>query len=165
MDDHYVIKAADHFASQLNVDDSDAGARGRRTMIRALRALPEPERLLSGADGNDPEPDRARALALVGDLLIEIWAFKDGDGEYRTMQRTRSLSDPRASVEMEWGPLDRFDWGVGHETRWVFKTPEYPDVGVLGTVTASDDDIPDAADAFAREVAGRVGKPVSRETE
>lgn len=161
MDDQYVMEAADHFRGRLSVDSSDAGTRGQRTMIRALRALPEPDRFIVGANGDDQNPERARALALVDDRLIEVWAFRNDDAEYRTAQRMRSLSDPRASVEMEWGPLDRFTWGVGHETRWVFKFPAGPDVEVLGTVTAANDDIPDAADAFAREVAGRVGRAVS----
>jgi hypothetical protein len=62
---------------------------------------------------------------------------------------------------MEWGPLDRFPWGAGHETRWVFKLPDGPDVEVRGTVSAAIEDLPDAADAFAREVASRVGRRVA----
>jgi hypothetical protein len=159
MDDQQVITVADHFRSQLKVDDSDAGTRAQRTFIRALRALPDLDQIVVGAD--DKGSDCACALALVGDRLLEIWAFRDDDAEYRTAHRDRSLSDPRACVEMEWGPLDRFPWGVGHETHWVFKLPDGPDVEVRGTVSAAVEDQPDAADAFAREVASRVGRRVA----
>lgn len=159
MDDQHVITVADHFRSRLGVDDSDAGTRARRTFIRALRALPEPDQIVVAADGDDS--DGASALALIGDRLVEMWAFRDDDAEYRAAHRSRSLSDPRACVEMEWGPLDRFPWGAGHETRWVFKLPDGPDVEVRGTVSAAVDDLPDAVDAFAREVASRVGRRVA----
>lgn len=159
MDDQFVTAVADHFRSRLKVDDSEAGTRAQRTFIRALRALPEPDQIVVGADEKDP--DRASALALAGDRLVEMWAFRDDDAEYRTAHRSRSLSDPRACVEVEWGPLDRFPWGAGHETRWVFKLPDGPDVEVRGTVSAAIEDLPDAADAFAREVASRVGRRVA----
>lgn len=161
MDDQYVILAADHFKDRLKVDDSDPGMRGQRTFIRALRALPEPDHFVVGVDGDEPNADHARALALVGDRLVEVRAYRDDDGEYRIAHRSRSLSDPRVCVEMEWGPLDRFPWGAGHETRWVFKFSDGPDVEVLGAVGAGHSDDPNAADAFAREAASRVGRPVA----
>lgn len=161
MDDQYVSQAADHFRDRLKVDDSDAGTRSQRTFIRALRALPEPDHLVVGADGDGADPGIARALALVGDRLMEVRAYRDDDAEYRTAHRSRSLADQRVCVEMEWGPLDRFPWGAGHETRWVFKFPDGPEVEVLGTVGAGQRDEPNAADAFAREVASRVGRPVA----
>lgn len=159
MDDQHVITVADHFGSWLKVDGSDAGMRARRTFIRALRALPEPDQIVVVADGKDP--DRVSALALDGDRLVEIWAFRDDDAEYRTAHRSRSLSDSRACVEMEWGPLDRFPWGAGHETLWVFKLPDGPDVEVRGTVSVAVEDQPDAVEVFAREVASKVGRRVA----
>src|SRR6476646_814524 len=162
MDDQRVAQVADHFRSRLKVDDSDAGTRAQRTFIRALRSLPEPDHLVVG-EGDDDGSDLgvARALALVGNRLLEIWAFRDDDNEYRTAHRSRSLADPRVYIEMAWGPLDRFPSGAGHETRWVFKFPDGPEVEVMGTVAAGAEDVPDAADAFAREVAARVGLPVA----
>jgi hypothetical protein len=59
MDDQHVTTVADHFRSRLKVDDSDAGTRARRTFIRALRALPEPDQIVVGADGEDTNRLRA----------------------------------------------------------------------------------------------------------
>jgi hypothetical protein len=67
MDDQYVTLAADYFKDRLKVDDSDPGMRGQRTFIRALRALPEPDHFAVGGDGDEPNPDHARVVALVGD--------------------------------------------------------------------------------------------------
>ena len=156
MEDQHIALAADHFRSHLRLDDSDAGTRARRMFIRALRALPEPDQIVVGT--GDENADPACVLALVGDRLLEVWAFRDNDAEYRFAYRSRSLSDPPACVETEWGPLDRFPWGTGHETCWVFKLPEGPDVEARGTVSAGVEDQPDATDAFAREVASRVGQ-------
>jgi hypothetical protein len=161
MDDQHVAQVADHFRSRLKVDDSDSGTRAQRTFIRALRALPDPDHLVVGEGSDGPDLGIARALALVSDRLLEIRAFRDDDNEYRTAYRSRSLADRRVCVEMEWGPLDRFPWGAGHETRWVFKFPDGPDVEVVGTVGAGMEDVPGPADAFAREVAGRVGLPAA----
>lgn len=161
MDDQYVIQGVDHFRSQLKVDDSDAGMRGQRTFIRALRALPQPDHFVVGANGEDPNLGIARALGLVGDMLLEVRAYRDDDAEFRIAHRSRFLSDSRVWVEVEWGPLDRFPWGAGHETRWVFKFPAGPEVKVMGAVGAGQADEPNAADAFAREVASRVGRRVA----
>jgi hypothetical protein len=158
MDDQRAAEACSYFINRLRVGE-EAGMRAERKFIRALRALPEPDHFVTGFDGDDPA--KPRVLGLVGDRLVEVWAFHDDDNECRTAQRSRLLVNAGVCVEMEWGPLDRFDWGTGHENPLGLQVPDGPDVDVSGTVQAASSDVPNSGEAFARQVAATVGWVVS----
>jgi len=160
MEEQPLDEVRDHLSRALGLNDQLHVDRSSEGLVHhALRALPQPGAWHCLADeGGGAIP---RALLLVGDRLVEIWATRDGgDGMARLRSLSRPLADSGVVIELDFGDRTTTDESVSYRTTWTFKFPGGDEVPVRGRVRTMPDEELDDAEEFARAVAAQVGNVV-----
>jgi hypothetical protein len=136
-----------------------AEATHQTVLERTLGLIPDPLAWSS-------PPDAAGALLLSGKILFTL-AVKSPPGESPEVTLTsRSVEGPGGVIGLEVEPRAASPDGRsrGYPTKWTFKFPDGNTQEVRGFIATDPEERLDAAEEFARRLAGQMGHVVAPES-
>jgi hypothetical protein len=154
MNDAVASQLVDEFAETLQLGDSDEDRSSHGLILRALRALPDPQAWTYGSNEGQEAPPIA--LLLAGERLFHVEAGREDGGPVRVFCLSRSLIDPSPVIELEWGDRTEDDEGEHYRTIWRFRFADDTSTTVIGTVQTKPSEELDPAERFARAVAATI---------